>query len=284
MTRRIVLILSVLLLVLSAAGCDAPQEAARATPTAIPAEAQSAEQVVVVLTATPYPTETVEAPAEESAEDPVEEPVAPVEPQPVTFTTTDGLTLHGTLYGGGSKGVVLAHMFPTDQTSWAPFAEKLAEAGYMALTFDFRGYGESDEGAIADIPLDTDAALAFLQEQGAEQVVLVGASMGGTASVNTAAAFPSGVDGLVVIASPRDFQGMDVTISELDNLLMPSLWVAAENDGAATPTFEMAAGAPGEVEEIRYPGRSEHGTFLFDTEVGPDLEAALLAFIEAALE
>ncbi len=276
MTRRIVLSLIVLLLALTITACDALPEAARATPTAIPADAQSAADVVVVLTATPASTE--------AAEEAAEEPVTPSAPQPVTFTTTDGLTLHGTLYGGGSQGVVLAHMFPTDQSSWAPFAEKLAEAGYMALTFDFRGYGESDDGDIAAITLDTDAALAFLQAQGAEQIVLVGASMGGTASVNTAAAFPSDVDGLIVIASPRDFQGMDVTISELDNLMMPSLWVAAENDGAARSTFEMAAGAPGEVEEIRYPGRSEHGTFLFDTEIGSELQEALLGFIAQVFE
>ncbi len=64
--------------------------------------------------------------------------------QTVTFTTDDGVVLGGHLFGTGSKGVILAHMYPADQTSWYATAEKLAAQGYLVLTFDFRGYGESE--------------------------------------------------------------------------------------------------------------------------------------------
>src|SRR4051812_40896271 len=61
----------------------------------------------------------------------------------VAITATDGVQLVGHLYGTRGPGVVLAHMYPADQRSWTPMAEELARVGYRALTFDFRGYGES---------------------------------------------------------------------------------------------------------------------------------------------
>jgi hypothetical protein len=65
-------------------------------------------------------------------------------PEPIRFTTEDGIELAGDIRGGGSTAVVLAHMFPANRTSWADFASILAEEGYLALNFDFRGYGASD--------------------------------------------------------------------------------------------------------------------------------------------
>ena len=60
----------------------------------------------------------------------------------ITFESTDGVTLSGRLFGPneGSAGIVLAHMFPSDQSAWYFFANRLGEQGYRVLTFDFRGY------------------------------------------------------------------------------------------------------------------------------------------------
>ncbi len=77
------------------------------------------------------------------------------EPQPVAFEATDGTPLRGHLFGKGPTGVILAHMYPADQKSWFPLARKLAEEGYLAMTFDFRGYGESGgEKVISEIDRD----------------------------------------------------------------------------------------------------------------------------------
>ena len=60
----------------------------------------------------------------------------------VTFTTSDGVRLAGRLFGPdtATAGVVLAHMLPSDQSSWFDFADRLSREGYRVLTFDFRGY------------------------------------------------------------------------------------------------------------------------------------------------
>ncbi|MBI2865748.1 MAG: hypothetical protein HYX99_00090, partial [Chloroflexi bacterium] len=44
--------------------------------------------------------------------------------------TSDGLRLSGHVFGGGQDAVILAHMYPDDQTQWYPFALFLSELGY----------------------------------------------------------------------------------------------------------------------------------------------------------
>ena len=60
----------------------------------------------------------------------------------ITFPSSDGVRLAGRLFGpdDAHAGVVLAHMYPSDQSAWFDFADRLADRGYRVLTFDFRGY------------------------------------------------------------------------------------------------------------------------------------------------
>src|SRR3990172_347800 len=99
--------------------------------------------------------------------------------QAVTFASTDGLELSGRLFGEGDTAVVLAHMYPADQGSWKEFAQELAEKGYMAVTFDFRGYGRSQgPKEVSQMDRDVEGALDFAKARGARSVFLAGASMG----------------------------------------------------------------------------------------------------------
>ena len=116
-----------------------------------------------------------------------EPPSAPPEgSRAVSFPSADGVRLAGRLIGEGSVAVVLSHMRPADQRSWWSFSEDLADAGYLVLTYDFRGYcpggvggcsaGERDLG---EIWRDVLGAIDFVRSRGARRVVLIGASMGG---------------------------------------------------------------------------------------------------------
>ncbi len=195
----------------------------------------------------------------------------------VRFTTSDGVLLAGTVFGDGSAGVVLAHMFPTDQTSWQPFARQLAAEGYRALAFDFRGFGRSGGSRRVDeIDLDVRAAAVYLRSQDARRIVLVGASMGGTASIKAAA--PGGVDALVVISSPMRFRGLNVSETELAGLTMPSLWISSERD-SVTPAMRAMHAAAGGRKTLHVYSGSAHGTYIFDSSHGPDLAGRILVFI-----
>jgi pimeloyl-ACP methyl ester carboxylesterase len=68
-------------------------------------------------------------------------------------------------------------MYPADQSSWYATAERLAQEGYLVLTFDFRGYGDSGgEKQIDLIDGDVGAAITAIRGEGAAEVVLAGAS------------------------------------------------------------------------------------------------------------
>ncbi len=202
----------------------------------------------------------------------------------VNFTTDDEVKLSGTLFGGGETAVILAHMGTegTDQQSWHPFARLLAERGFTALAFDFRGCGKS-EGYMwqAQLVRDVRAATEFLQDRGFERIVCMGASMGGTSCLKLA--LETEWEGLVVIASPMSL-GRPTNVSRADfpALTMPKLFVCAEDDrygGLAEAATEMYKLSP-EPKEIRlFPG-IEHGTELFDTPYGDEFTQALLDFLE----
>lgn len=260
-------LIALLILLLFVAACAGPTAAPTPTSTSVPSVATPTP---IPPTATPYPTpQPEEAPS----------PTTKVEgPRIVTFQSEDGIALSGTLYGSGKVAVVLSHMFPTDQKSWAGVAQKLADLGYLVLAYDFRGYGHSGgQAQIDQIDKDLRVAVAFIRHQGAEKVVLVGASMGGTATVKVAAADPD-IAAIVVWSSPLSFRGLTVELSEASALTMPALFLGAEGDPATRDTLTMSERAQN-VELFIYSGDS-HGTFVLDTPKGPEVEEKILSFIQ----
>jgi len=197
--------------------------------------------------------------------------------QSVSFQTTDGLTLHGHLFGNGEKLVILAHMRPSDQTSWYGFAEELAKAGYSALTFDFRGYGESEGSKeLEKIDLDVEAAIETMRDKGYGVIYLVGASMGGTASLIVAAR--QEVAGVVAISAPADFEGLDAE-AVVGQVSERKLFIASKGDTSAMTSLErLFERAPEPKEEKVFEG-SDHGTNLLEGKDAAEVKAAIMAFL-----
>jgi len=207
--------------------------------------------------------------------------------RPVSFRTDDGVRLAGRLFGEGRTGVVLAHMLPADQSSWFPFARELAQRGYLVLTFDFRGYcpggdaGCSEgEREIAEIWRDVEAAVAFLRARGASRVALVGASMGGTASLVAASHLGEAVAAVVALSAPVEIEGLAAERDVLAGVVAPTLLVAGERDGTAAEAAEaLGAGVAGPARVEILPG-GEHGTELLRGELAGRVRALLLEHLE----
>jgi pimeloyl-ACP methyl ester carboxylesterase len=180
--------------------------------------------------------------------------------QPVTFKTSDGVTLAGRLFGpaDAQEGVVLSHMLPADQTSWYPFAQRLAGDGYRVLTFDFRGYCPGGDGGCSQgtkdvnaAPTDLDAALRYLRKQGPTRIGLAGASMGGTASLLVAGTDPQGIDAVVTLSAPQVLSGLGVGLQQLATLSAPKLFIAGLGDpsGAVQAADALYADSPAPKDE-----------------------------------
>ena len=225
--------------------------------------------------ATPSPTPTSPPTATATPPPPGEE---------VTFATEDDVKLAGTMFGEGELAVILAHQGTpgADQTDWQPFARLLAQEGFTALTFDFRGCGQSGGTLKAnELIMDVRAALALLRDRGFSRIVCMGASMGGTSCVKLA--LETDLEGFVVIASTMTLgRPTDVYPQDYELLALPRLFVCAEDDpygGLADTVQEMYDLSP-EPKQIKFLPGSVHGTELFETPQGDEFTALLLGFVE----
>jgi len=169
----------------------------------------------------------------------------------IRFQSTDGVTLDGRLFGPdkGSAGVVLAHMFPADQSAWYFFANRLGERGYRVLTFDFRGYCPGGDAGCSEgeknIPAiwqDVEGAVAALRSKGVTRLALVGASMGGTASLIVAGKEGRNIDALITLSAPPSFEGLDAGPEVMAQVTAAKLFIAGNGDVAAAQAVDAFYG------------------------------------------
>lgn len=242
---RFVLVVGLLLVLASCAGGDDEQEQPAAPSTVA--------------------TTVVEEPTTETLTE---------EPATVTFRSSDGVELSGTLWGGDARAVVLAHMVAGSGEDWAPLAEELAVGGLTVLAFDLRGHGRSGGmPSPAAAPLDLEAAVAFVRDRGADSVVLVGASLGGMAVATVAGEV--GAEGVAIVSAPFSFAGLDVLPADLEGLPGAKLFVVAEGDAVAADVREMyrLAAGPKRLEVL---AGSAHGTQILASPQGELFRALVL--------
>jgi len=194
----------------------------------------------------------------------------------VSFVTSDDVLLRGHLYGRGSTGVILAHMFPADQSDWTDFARVLAAHGYQALTFDFRGFTES-EGTSGTEFADVDlmAAYQFIRPR-VSRIFIAGASLGSEAAILVAA--HEQVAGIICISTPTSFGGLNVE-PVVAKVRAPILFVTSKDDplvaGQPEILFKLAT-APKSLEV--YSGDA-HGTSILQGPHATELQSLMLRFI-----
>ena len=243
------------------------------TATSAPSEPPSPTNELLILT----PVESAFAPGNPTAA-PLDDIIAS---HAVTFDTADGATVSGELYGSGTTAVIFSVM-GNCKPGWREFAQLTAAQGFMALTYQWHGCGESgsaNETELQKFVDDARAAINFVRAQGVEKVILVGASLGGVASAKLA--IESQASGLVVLASPPSIAqwGFEIQPADLD-IDIPKLFITAESDHtvSAGETRTLYDWATEPKEWQTYPG-SGHGTDLFEGENKAELEQLLLGFL-----
>ena len=206
--------------------------------------------------------------------------------------SADGKQLAATIARPGSAtcrpGLVLIHQFGLDRSQWAPHVPAFVEAGYVVLTLDLRGHGQSDpaDGALTDLledpnqaPLDVDAALAALAQDGAvdpERLAVVGTSIGANLAVVAMHQHPE-VD-LAVPISPRMPPLLSLAgLSDAAELsLRPLFCFAGELDssGEQAQTCNDLVALAGDPSQARIlTGTAAHGVAIVDdfAETVPDI-------------
>jgi pimeloyl-ACP methyl ester carboxylesterase len=178
-------------------------------------------------------------------------------PRPVRFSAADGVELVGRLSGTGDAGVILAHGFSQGvaQEAWLPFVPALVSRGYTVLTFNFRGFCDSNGCSEGPSQLgknwrDAMAAVGFMDTRGAKKIFLIGASMGGLAVLRAARMPEVDVSGVVSLSTPQfpskyyegEPRANDVTPTRLRQIDEPKLFVAGTKDVQLPGTAPLRAG------------------------------------------
>jgi len=145
-------------------------------------------------------------------------------PRVVDLKAADGTNLKATYFAAGKPGpgVLLLHQCNAQRKVWNGLATSLAAAGINVLTFDFRGFGESDgknvdqftaQEALDSVnkimPSDADVAFAYLESQpGVTREVMGagGASCGVNQAVQLARRHPE-VKSLVLLSEGTNPEG-----------------------------------------------------------------------------
>ena len=126
-------------------------------------------------------------------------------------TKRDGLTIRGTVYGTitdqPKPAVILSHGFMANASMCRAYAKLIAEAGYLAYTYDFCGGGllGRSEGRTEDMSVltekeDLKAVIRHVSDlPSTASIHLLGCSQGGFVSALTAAELKEQISSLVLL-------------------------------------------------------------------------------------
>ena len=205
----------------------------------------------------------------------------------MTLRTPDGFTLAAAFYApegeGPFPGVLLSHMFGSNKEAWGPVPALLNGAGYAVLTYDFRGHGQS-EGVLnaPSAAIDLVTALAYLRSHlfvDADRIGLVGASMGGMASVIVGANDPK-VRAVVAVSSPPDAAGQYPGQVAAHLSPRPFLAIGCDEDPITRPErvreLYEAAGPPKKLVIMEC---AAHANDILETDAAPRLLDLLLLWM-----
>ncbi len=179
---------------------------------------------------------------------------------PATGGETSGTEIEvgggtGLTWGDGGYGVVLAHGAAYDAASWEVQAAAIADQGATVV-------------AVEDIsPESIQAAVEGLQDDGLEDVALVGGSAGADAILRLAAAAPDLADQLVLLSPNSVVDGLGE---------QPKLFIASEDEPVADVSQQLAEAGPGEDNEVIMLPGSDHAQNIFDGENAEEATTAVL--------
>ena len=265
---------------LVACGPGAPDRNTSSEPSAAASPARSADPV-------PTPSTEVESTCGQTA--PASVPV-----NDVTLHSGGDVQLTAATLGKGPRGVVLLHQSDNGICGWLPYAGYLASRGFHVLLFDRRCTGQSScpTGDAANRHADdVQTAVSALHRRGAQKVVLVGASLGGSVAIGACAVVKT--DGCVAL-SPAIFDltlGNGLTAARAITKVRTPLLIADAPDDGDSPISDVQALArrarPGVVQFVSLPTGAGHGWDTVNDPTDPTrrsaFDARLLRFLDSHL-
>ena len=148
--------------------------------------------------------------------------------------TSDGVRVYVASSGSGPTAVALVHESGAGICGWLQTMRWLSRHGIRAVAIALRGYPPSDSPALAvyhRYTPDIQAAVDAAHELGSKSVFVMGASLGGTATVAAAPKLEH-VAGVISLSGELQLPASDLdAIGAAPHVALPFLLVASRNDG-----------------------------------------------------
>ncbi len=203
------------------------------------------------------------------------------------LTSADGIRLYAATAGDGSQAVVLVHESPADLCGWLPTMQRLAAAGVRTVALDLRGFGLSGRPPAKTyfhLTPDVQAAVDEAHSLGAEDVILMGGSLGG-ATVLSDAWRVTGIAGVVSLSGELGLSVWHLdSIAGVRRLHLPLLVLASREDhylDAADAHRLLAAAASSDKQLALYPAAFHGWDLLDDAPYRARVQRLLLAWLRA---
>jgi dienelactone hydrolase len=197
----------------------------------------------------------------------------------VDIEADDGFLLRGTYFDAGktAPAILLLHQCNGDRKGYNNLATMLSAAGFSVLSFDSRGFGESENGRYANFralmdavmpkfPEDVAAAHEFLISQpnvSKRSIGVVGASCNVSMAVLPAQRHPE-VRAVVLLSGPIHAAGKNFIRQSSDVAVFGA---ASEDDGRAVQEMrEVIRQSQNEASRLRAFKNAGHGIEMFANE------------------
>ena len=210
---------------------------------------------------------------------------------PVSFESADGVLLEGRQFGPAAAqvAIVLSHMLPADQRSWFGLADALGNRGYAAITYNFRGYCPGGDGGCSEGEKSVNAtvqdlagAVSFARNLGVQRVVLIGASMGGTASLAYAASEQVDIAGVVALSAPVSIGSISAGPEVIQAIRGAKLFIAGLDDGTAAEDAEAFYNSGPPPKRVEILTTADHGTEILVGAQGTRAQNLILTWLAQA--
>jgi len=215
---------------------------------------------------------------------------ARAERRDVTLSASDGVALKGTLYSVDKPGpgVLLLHQCNANRQIYDHLATMLNTAGYIVLTFDFRGLGKPSrrvQRLTAQqqkiMASDIDTALSFLKSQSTVNPRTLGVLAGNCAvneAIHAGQRHPE-IRTLVLLSGGTDAEG-EAYIKNSPKV--PILGVASDEDrGAAAAMKKLVALSTNSDSQLEMLSNAGHAASMFAKQ--PDLEPDIVIWFRSNL-
>jgi pimeloyl-ACP methyl ester carboxylesterase len=189
----------------------------------------------------------------------------------VKFNTEDNGIIEAAFFPAHTKkAIIFGHGAIFNKESWYFLAKKFQKENIASLSIDFRGYGNSKPGSTNKKLYDILGAISYLENQGFEDINIIGGSMGG-AAVLGALPLTKSIINKVVLMAPAG--GPPVKSEKTDKL-----FIVSKDEGMYTRVKSIYDNSS-KPKKIKIYLGSTHAQHLFKSDFADEVESLIIKFV-----